>query len=69
MRRGLGSGQGWGLVQGFGLGRRFAGAVEQPQSEEIDSTEKLRDLKEQYQAARKTLSTIEEKLAELKGEK
>ncbi len=68
MRRGLGLGQGRGLGQGFGLGRRFAGAVEQPQSQGIDSSEELRDLKEQYQAVRKTLSTIEEKLAELKGE-
>jgi hypothetical protein len=51
------------------LGRRVAGAAEQPQSQEIDSSEELRDLKEQYQAVQKTLSTIEEKLAALKSEK
>jgi hypothetical protein len=68
MRRGLGLGQGRGLGQGFGLGRRLDGAAEQPQSQGIDSSEELRDLKEQYQAVQKTLSTIEEKLAALKGE-
>jgi hypothetical protein len=68
MRRGLGLGQGRGPGQGFGLGRRFAGTVEQPQGQRVDSSEELKDLKEQYQAVRKTLSTIEEKLAALKGE-
>jgi hypothetical protein len=68
MRHGLGLGQGRGLGQGFGLGRRLDGAAEQPQSQGIDSSEELRDLKEKYQAVQKTLSTIEEKLAALKGE-
>ena len=68
MRHGLGLGQGRGLGQGFGLGRRFADATEQPQSQGIDSSEELRDLKEKYQSVQKTLSAIEEKLAALKGE-
>ncbi len=68
MRRGFGLGQGRGLGQGFGLGRRIAGAAEQPQSQGGDYSEEIKDLKEQYQAVRKTLSTIEEKLTALKGE-
>jgi hypothetical protein len=68
MRRGLGLGQGRGLGQGFGFGRRFAGTAEQPQSQGIDSSEELRDLRNQYQSVQKTLSAIEEKLAALKGE-
>lgn len=68
MRRGLGLGQGRGLGQGFGLGRRFAGAVDLPQSQGVDSSEELKNLKEQYQSVQKTLRTIEEKLAALKGE-
>ena len=61
MRRGSGQGQG----QGLGQERRVDSNGQQPQGTEIDSSEELQNLKEQYQAAQKALSVIEEKIAAL----
>ncbi len=62
-RRGVGQGQ------GLGQGPRFDSRVEPPKSNETDGLEELRNLKEQHQAAQKTLSVIEEKIAALESRK
>lgn len=72
-RRGLGLGLGQGLGQGSGQGlglcRRFAGGSEPPQNREDNSSTELSKLQEQHQAAQRSLSAIEEKIAALKSEK
>ncbi|MGB3209763.1 MAG: DUF5320 domain-containing protein [Desulforhopalus sp.] len=67
--RGLGMRRGLGQGQGLGQGRRLSGNDELPKDGKGESLEQLSTLKEQYQAAQKTLSLIEEKIAALKGRK
>lgn len=54
-----------GLGQGSGLGRRAGTAVELSQSPATDGSDEVKILKDQYQAAQKSLSSIEKKLAAL----
>jgi hypothetical protein len=63
MRRGLGQGQ------GLGQGRRFGSGVEQNQSPGMDNTEELTNLKDQYLAAQKMLSALEQKITALEIKK
>ncbi|MCP4343876.1 MAG: DUF5320 domain-containing protein [Desulfobulbaceae bacterium] len=67
--RGMGSRRGQG--QGLSQGRRFDRDTEQPQSVGVgrSSSEELSNLKEQYKAAQKTLSMIEQKIAALESGK
>lgn len=67
--RGMGSRPGLGGGQGLAQSRRFDSTAEQPQGVGVGSSEELRNLKEQYQIAQKTLSTIEEKIAALENGK
>ncbi len=66
--RGLGLGQGQGSGRGLGMGRRFAGAKDLEPAPETGNPEELQRLKEEHQAARKMLSTIEKRIANLEGE-
>jgi hypothetical protein len=72
---GIGRGRGMaarcGQGQGLGQGRRFDRDAEQPQSVGVgrSSSEELSNLTEQYKAAQKTLSMIEQKIAALESGK
>lgn len=57
-RCGLGQGQG----QGSGQGRRLDSGAGQAQRAGVANSDELKNLKEQYQAAQKVLSNIEEKI-------
>ncbi len=63
-RRGLGQGQG----RGLGLGRKLGNAMEQGPIPESGNAEELQKLKEEYQAAKKMVSSIEKRIATLEGE-
>ncbi len=67
--RGLGMRRGLGQGQGLGQGRRFAGGVEPNQSPGIDISEELINLKDQYLAAQKMLSVLEQKISALESKK
>ncbi|NOR24804.1 MAG: hypothetical protein GQ542_10505 [Desulforhopalus sp.] len=60
--RGMGTRCGQGQGQGLGQGRRLDSGTEQPQRAGVANSDELKNLKEQYQAAQKVLSTIEEKI-------
>lgn len=64
-------GQGQGQGQGLSQGRRFDRDAEQPQTVGVgrSSSEELSNLTEQYKAAQKTLSMIEQKIAALESGK
>ena len=69
--RGMGSRRGQGLGQRLSQGRRFDRDAEQPQNVGVgrSSSEELGNLQEEYKAAQKTLSTIEQKIAALESGK
>ena len=68
-KRGLGMGRGLGQGQNRGQNRNFNSGAQSSQNMTNDGSEELRDLKEQYQAAQKTLSILEEKIAALESTK
>ena len=72
-RMGSRCGQGQGQGQRLSQGRRFDRDAEQPKSEGVgvgrSSSEELGNLQEEYKAAQKTLSMIEQKIAALESGK
>lgn len=67
MRRGLGLGQG--LGQGQRMGRRFDTGVNPPATTPANVSDELKNLREEYQAAQNTLSSLEAKIAALEAQK
>lgn len=71
--RGMGSRRGQGQGRGLSQGRRFDRDAEQPKSMGAgvgrSSSEELGNLQEEYKAAQKTLSMIEQKIAALESGK
>lgn len=67
--RGMGMRRGSGQGRGLGQGRRFDSGAESTQTPEIDVSEELRVLKEQYLIGQKMISTLEQKIAALESGK
>lgn len=65
--RGMGMRRGSGLGQGQRIGRRFDSGVNPPVASPANVSDELKNLREEYQAAQKTLSSLEAKIAALEA--
>lgn len=67
--RGMGMRRGLGLGQGLRMGRRFDSGVNPPVTSPANVSDELKNLREEYQAAQNTLSSLEAKIAALETQK
>jgi hypothetical protein len=67
--RGMGMRRGSGLGQGLRMGRRFDSGVNPPVTSQANASDELKNLREEYQAAQNTLSSLEAKIAALESQK
>jgi hypothetical protein len=67
--RGMGMRRGSGLGQGLRMGRRFDSGVNPPVTGPANVSDELKNLREEYQAAQQTLSSLEAKIAALESQK
>ncbi len=67
--RGMGMRRGLGLGQGLRMGRGFDSGVNPPVTSPANVSDDLKNLREEYQAAQNTLSSLEAKIAALEAQK
>ncbi|GAB6193012.1 DUF5320 domain-containing protein [Desulfocastanea catecholica] len=67
--RGMGMRRGLGLGQGLRMGRRFDDRMNLPVTPPANLSDELKNLREEYQAAQNTLSSLEGKIAALEAQK